>query len=93
MPLNLRPRRKYQYQPLPKGDWIRLFRVLPGEGKDFLRVELFTINLHRTPSYEALSYVWGDPSKEETILCDGSQLAITANLHNALNRLRNRTTT
>jgi hypothetical protein len=40
------------------------------------------------PTYDALSYVWGDPSESKLIICDGSFIRVTANLHAALLRLR-----
>ncbi|OAL45277.1 HET-domain-containing protein, partial [Pyrenochaeta sp. DS3sAY3a] len=38
--------------------------------------------------YEALSYVWGDGSKTEQIICDGKLLRITESLAVALRALR-----
>lgn len=38
--------------------------------------------------FQALSYVWGDPSVTEELLVDGRALRITANLAAALRRLR-----
>ena len=38
--------------------------------------------------YQALSYVWGDPTDVVTISVDGQSLQITRNLHGALRRLR-----
>lgn len=43
------------------------------------------------PSYEALSYVWGDPSAPVTIKLNGHEITITQNLHSALLALRSRT--
>ena len=36
----------------------------------------------------ALSYTWGNPRDCRDIICDGSQLSITKNLHSALQRFR-----
>ena len=44
------------------------------------------------PVYEALSYVWGDPSAPVTIKLNGHETPITQNLHSALIALRSRTT-
>jgi hypothetical protein len=40
------------------------------------------------PSYEALSYVWGDETFPQPILVNGRFLAVRRNLHNALYHLR-----
>jgi hypothetical protein len=38
--------------------------------------------------YEALSYVWGDPSAQEEIICHGRKRKVTRNLYEALESLR-----
>lgn len=38
--------------------------------------------------YEAISYVWGDPAKPRSIVCDGQVLAITESIFTALKRFR-----
>jgi len=40
------------------------------------------------PTYSTLSYVWGDPTITTSITCNGKPINITANLANALRRLR-----
>ncbi|KAF2423735.1 heterokaryon incompatibility, partial [Tothia fuscella] len=42
----------------------------------------------RLTEYDALSYTWGTEDKTETILCNGVELPITANLFQALRMLR-----
>lgn len=44
--------------------------------------------LNSDPSYETLSYVWGDQSHTRQITCDGSPRTITESLFLALSRLR-----
>ncbi|WAO86310.1 HET domain-containing protein [Fusarium falciforme] len=44
--------------------------------------------LKSDPSYETLSYVWGDQSNTRQITCDGSPRTITESLYLALSRLR-----
>lgn len=39
-------------------------------------------------TYNALSYVWGDPSEMRQIICDGMACMITVNLFHALARIR-----
>lgn len=50
------------YSPLVAGDSIRLCRLQPGAGNDPICIELVESRLNDEPSYEALSYVWSDPS-------------------------------
>ena len=51
--------------------------------------DLEVAHIGRLPTYEALSYCWGDPSDKIPIECNGSGgLAITKNLHSALLRLQ-----
>ena len=40
------------------------------------------------PKYEAISYVWGDPTETCNITCSGQHLSITRNLYQALRRFR-----
>jgi hypothetical protein len=50
--------------------------------------EILEVDLRQQPDYQALSYVWGDPSTASCIaLKDGSTISITANLREALRRV------
>lgn len=49
---------------------------------------LVTYKLHETPSYNALSYTWGDPGQAGYINVDGHTVSVGRNLLNALHRLR-----
>ncbi|OTA86022.1 hypothetical protein M434DRAFT_51030, partial [Hypoxylon sp. CO27-5] len=44
-----------------------------------------------SPSYEAISYVWGDPLDKVDITCNGKTLAITAGLEVVLRHFRSPT--
>ncbi|KAH7028976.1 heterokaryon incompatibility protein-domain-containing protein [Microdochium trichocladiopsis] len=71
--------------PTSDGPYIRLLTLFP----DFpFRCELMTYPLHATPTYEALSYVWGGPRKPHVITCNGSDVRITHNLALALTCLQ-----
>lgn len=80
----------YSYQPFPNSRSIRLLHLAPGTD-DTLRCSLSFANLYTPPDYEALSYVWGDPSKKTCIQCDGKSLFIPTSLAVALRRLRDST--
>lgn len=51
-------------------------------------MRLVEVDLDAAGPFEALSYVWGDPSIRDEICCSGCKVAITVNLHRALTRLR-----
>ncbi|KAI1116436.1 heterokaryon incompatibility protein-domain-containing protein [Nemania sp. NC0429] len=70
-------------------DSIRLIHLLPGALTDELRCTLAGADLSASPHYEALSYVWGQPVFDATIICNGDvPFKITSSLHRALVRLR-----
>jgi len=86
----------YHYTPLcPGTDSVRLLRLLPHEDETApLQSQLFNYSLQESDkicvSYEALSYVWGNPDRPMSISIDGRAVAITVNLHAALSCLRGR---
>lgn len=76
-------------QPLDlQAKQIRILRLLPGQGVDPIRCELYLAHLGNRPYYEALSYVWGDPKIVRPIFLDGRQVRVTENLEAALRSLR-----
>lgn len=93
---------RYQYAPLPDGQSFRILNLQSDEPTNPLIGQLHTHQLQRPPSgkivskpaglatplYEAVSYVWGDPSLSSHIKCDGKSIPITSSLDIALRRLR-----
>jgi Heterokaryon incompatibility protein (HET) len=79
---------KYQYTPLPPGFVFRYLILSPGQGNDALECSLRILPLDENPDYEAISYVWGMSTRNQTILCDGGELRITQSLANVLKRMR-----
>ncbi|KAK4663107.1 hypothetical protein QC763_600470 [Podospora pseudopauciseta] len=89
----------YRGRPLDLDDSFRLLQLLPGHLDEPVRIRLFSAQLSAAPSYEALSYTWGDPTLTSVIeaLSDkgedehkpGVEFRSTANCHAALKRLRN----
>lgn len=67
---------------------IRLLCVAPGKPKDKLRCRLVDTSLAENPSYQALSYCWGDEHPTVEIECDGLPFLITPNLASALRAFR-----
>ncbi|KAH8777262.1 heterokaryon incompatibility protein-domain-containing protein [Hyaloscypha finlandica] len=82
----------YRYTTLPTRRSIRLMELHASDTEDVI-INLKTIELGSAPSYEAISYVWGDPNIKVTILCDGRSLKVTPNLKAALRHLRPRSGT
>jgi hypothetical protein len=83
----------YHYSSLKHPDEIRLLRFSPAgpteERATDLRIEIFHARLGSKPTYNALSYTWGQPSNPVSIACnDGCILLITQNCASALCRLR-----
>jgi len=79
---------------------IRLLDLAPsrslGRRSEQIRLQasLRVVSLADSPRFTALSYVWGSPSaKTRTILCDGAEITITQNCHDALVALRRRWST
>ena len=69
---------------------IRILELLPPASPDPTKIHcnLITANLSDRPSYEALSYAWGDLVFSEKIYLPNGYLAITSNLAAALRQLR-----
>lgn len=85
---DMAPTNQYQYQPLDPGQ-IRILHLLPGQDGDALVGQLNVAKLQDSPTFEALSYVWGSNDKILTLDISGlGQLKITASLDSALTRIR-----
>jgi hypothetical protein len=87
--------KKHRYSPLMEPGSIRLLSLIPHKDESArIQCRLFDYPLQEssegTHLYEALSYVWGASDKPHSISVDGCDLFITANLHAALFRLRDR---
>lgn len=79
----------YTMMPLEKArKEIRLIALSPGAFDDDIKCSLTVASLLETPKYEALSYVWGDATKTESILLNNQERQVTTNLAVALRYLR-----
>lgn len=77
------------YAPLePLRREIRVVELAPGNFNDDIHCTLRTLSLDDNPTYEALSYVWGDFNVTDFINLDGSRFEATINLKLALQHLR-----
>lgn len=78
----------YSHKPLDTSrQEIRLLRLLPADS-ELICCEIIHVSLNDPPEYDALSYVWGNPARTETIMVDGQMLGVTVNLLEALKILR-----
>lgn len=67
---------------------IRLASIVPGRWSEDVYCNLKVVSLDDTPTYEALSYTWGDPLDKTPIFLNGLTFLVTKNLLWALRRLR-----
>ncbi|KAH7304485.1 heterokaryon incompatibility protein-domain-containing protein [Stachybotrys elegans] len=67
---------------------IQLLTLYPGAPSDQLQGELKAVDIDGCNKYEAISYVWGETSGTEVIVCNGASVHITHSLHRALARMR-----
>ena len=92
--INLGESAAYEYSQLPgtnkapRRSYVRLFALAPGRENDTISCTLTVWPLELAPNYEAISYVWGDPTAKIGIRCSGQSLGITKSLHTALKHLR-----
>lgn len=78
----------FTYQPLDSLMSFRLIEVQLGAKEDPVECRLLHSHLDLQPSYEAISYAWGDATIRQDIVCNGHQLSITTSLHGALQWVR-----
>ncbi|KAJ8117368.1 hypothetical protein OPT61_g1409 [Boeremia exigua] len=68
---------------------IRLLTILPSQDIHApIRCKLHQYRVSAAPTYEGLSYVWGDPEDVVSIVCNGIEVNITSSLGSALWRIR-----
>lgn len=80
------------YTPLEVGtSEFRLVTLDPGNWEDAINCNVSHGLLDERPSYEALSYAWGDPALIKQICLNGQQFSVTVNLEIALRYLRRET--
>ncbi|KAK7926476.1 HET-domain-containing protein [Apiospora marii] len=81
---------RYHHQPLASEDTIRLLDLLPAWRLDaHVRCRIRQVRLEDAyDKYEALSYVWGAKEGSVPIACNGGELLITPNCHDAIVELR-----
>lgn len=83
----------YEYKSLPKGKYIRYLVLNPGKDDEPLSGSLVVEQIDQVLEFDAISYVWGAHSFVGQINCDGKSIPLTANLRDALRRVRLSNTT
>ena len=79
----------YVYKPLPEGPLIRLLSIHPSDRLDNpLVCDVHVVSLADEPSYAALSYCWGNPTRNCSLTCNERIVPITHSLYRALKRFR-----
>ncbi|KXH68267.1 hypothetical protein CSAL01_13352 [Colletotrichum salicis] len=74
---------------MPHGLFIRyLVLQVADKPSDGITCTLHTCHLDDVPTFEAISYVWGTPVKDQEIICNGKTIEITANLLDVLRQVR-----
>ncbi|KAH7061687.1 heterokaryon incompatibility protein-domain-containing protein [Paraphoma chrysanthemicola] len=79
---------QYQYQQLPTQTSIRLINLDLEPDSDTLACSFEFVDVHCSPEYTALSYVWGDETSKVPITCSGKSICVTSNLRDALQKVR-----
>jgi hypothetical protein len=78
----------YKYSPLnPEANEIRLLTLFPKDVDDVVNCVLRTVSLDNFPSYDALSYTWGDWTDHEYIYLGNYKHKVMRNLALAHRRL------
>ncbi|PMD47167.1 HET-domain-containing protein [Hyaloscypha variabilis F] len=79
----------YIHRPLSYDNGFRILCLEPAVNFEApLRCSLTEVCLSDKIQYEALSYVWGAPTGDRPLTCDGAELLITPNCELALRHLR-----
>lgn len=79
-------------EALPTKTSTRILTLDPGPPADPISASLAVADLAGAhPSYEAISYTWGSPGVERSIVVDGIPVQVRKHLHECLLRLRSTT--
>jgi hypothetical protein len=81
----------FKWPPLETQRNIRLLELHPGSLADEITISLAQVSswqLKDSTKYEALSYSWETSELTRCVICNGTKLPITKNLHSALRHLR-----
>jgi hypothetical protein len=90
----------YAYSALPTPTSIRLLKIRSDPAPE-IQCSLHVVDLQDPPSYDALSYTWGDPRdpifqsiapgqyrRRYEVMCDDRIIVVAENLYHALQKLK-----
>ncbi|KAK5095168.1 hypothetical protein LTS08_008331 [Lithohypha guttulata] len=80
----------YVYDVLPSPNHIRLLSIHFSNDQNSFYIELLSSDLNHCPSFEALSYTWGDGGLGSSVICNGNKIMVTSNCVDALRHLQHR---
>ncbi|OJJ73336.1 hypothetical protein ASPBRDRAFT_28586 [Aspergillus brasiliensis CBS 101740] len=82
----------FEYLPLDtERNEIRLLTILPStRTASTIRCSLKTVSLDDNPSFEAISYVWGDTSTKTEMILDGTTFHVSLSVDRNLRLLRHK---
>lgn len=84
-------RNSFQHDPIDRDNEIRLLTLSPVVSTDdIVSCEISHHARSSCPEYEALSYTWGNLTREKAILCNGKTMMVTESCEAALRALRDR---
>ena len=67
---------------------IRLLSVQPGDDDSDVSCQLQAYEFKQVPSYQAVSYIWGDPNELRSIVLNGKRLIVRYNCCDVLRQIR-----
>jgi hypothetical protein len=76
------------YEELASPTTCRLLELEPGAADEPLVCNLRHYDIFDYPVYEAISYVWGDPTLSCLVTCNSETVRVTNSLYSALKRVR-----
>lgn len=79
------------YTPFSNSHSIRILTLSPSPDRSTPLIGTLSeqdLDSGTSDTYEAISYVWGNPSRQAEISCNGLPLRITQSIHDALARVR-----
>lgn len=79
---------QYNYGVCLQDRRIRLIQIHPDSGDRPLQCSIIEAVIDSDVSFNAVSYVWGDPTNVQPIICNGRVLMVTRNLFAFLRRVR-----
>ncbi|KAH7039491.1 heterokaryon incompatibility protein-domain-containing protein [Macrophomina phaseolina] len=80
----------FSHKPLICPTHFRLIRLLPGHFQEPIVCEVLRFSIEDHPSYEAISYTWGDPSILDNIMTQRGIFKVTRNCKAVLAAMRDR---